>query len=194
MATKLGIGPYEIDRPVSPSVHKARLIFLRLLDGFKPNSTSETTFKNIAPASLHDEVFLPFTVLVINRFWEALFSETPSSSFSSSAAIYRHLRDTLKPEEVQAFVPNHPTLKRESPETHDKLVGWARKLNINCDWCLDFAVEAMRSWLFDMGGREFKLWGRAINSDSTGFIWEAVIEHVTEEEIKGGFTLGVSKS
>lgn len=188
VAPKLGVGPYEMDRPISPSVQKARLIFLRLLDGFKPLPTSETTFKNVAPASLHDDVFLSFTALVIDRFWEALFSETPSSSYSSSAAIYLHLRNTLTPEEVQGFIPNHSTLERESPTTHEKLVGWARRLNIDCDWCLDFAVEAMRSWLFDMGGREFKLWGRAIKSDSHSFVWDAVIEHITEEQLNGNFS------
>lgn len=188
MLTSLGIGPYELDRPGSPSVQKARSLFLRLLDGFTLLPTSEKVFKSDAPASLYRDVFLSFTVLVLERYSEALFSKPALSPLTSDTALFLHLKRTITPEEVEEFLPNHLALQRKSPATHIELQHWADKWSLDCDWCLDFAVEAMRVWLFNRYAREFRLWEPAIKSDTSSLIWDAVMEHVIEEEFKGRFS------
>lgn len=188
MIVRLGVGPYESARMDRPSTHEARLIFLRLLDSFKYHPHSETTFKNDVPASLHDRVFFHFAALVAWHFEDILFSETPLSSFSSDSALILHIRDKVSPEKVEEFLPDHRTLESVSTEAHERLLSWAEVWSINSDWCLDFAVEAMRLWLFDRRAREFKLWEPALRRDSSSFIWSAVAEHVIEESFHGAFS------
>jgi hypothetical protein len=187
MTYTLGIGPFEWAGKDSPSTHEGRLIFLRLLDGFTCLPTSEKVIKNDAPASLYDRVFLDFVVLILKHFETVLFSETPLASFSSDLSVFLHLRGKVTPKQVGEFLPDHRTLKRVSPETHKRLTSWAEDWNISCGWCLNFAVEAMRLWLFDRYAREFKLCGPALASKSDSFIWDAVVDHATEEGFDGVF-------
>lgn len=182
MGIRLGIGPYGKDQSNGPSTHAARLIFLRLAGGFTDGKDSQRVFNNKVPTSLLIDVFPSFTTLISDRFRLSDLSG-PSSNFN---AFYRGLASNISPGEVNEFIPNHEAIKRESPELHKKLLNWAKKWNLDkTEWFLDFAVMALRLWLFDHGEREAQSWERVLpvtREKLNDFIWDS------EPDIKLNFS------
>jgi hypothetical protein len=183
MSAKLGTHLEEI----GPAVFAARTTFLGLVGGFKDTTPDSQDFGNDVPSSLRDGVLSHFTVLVCDRFNERLFAETPPNSFASDEAIYQHLKNRIRPEEVEFLLPDHEALARESSIVHKRLVRWAKGWGLDkTDWCLDFAVAVLRLWLFDHSDRRFRSWGHAILHSKWGGSAFATVSEFSRVERDSG--------
>lgn len=138
MGIKLGLGPFEPIRPGTPSTIQARIYFLRAVEETEPRVV----------LSLHDGTFIYFLCFIYLHFQSRIRAAKSLKEQTASEA-RRNLRNHITADEIKELIPSWKALTNieEARPVAASLQKWAESWHLNEEWCLDYAVRAMRMWL-----------------------------------------------
>lgn len=159
MPIELGFGPYESNAPIKASTAHARIYFFRAVEWVEPQVI----------ASLHEEVFINFLCAVYVNLESRIKPDIPFDKVTMREAL-QGIRNNISTEEINSLIPNPNALNeiKNNFNVYARLKAWAEKWGLQEEWCLDYALRAMRMWLYWETQRALKSWRRADSSEFVG--------------------------